>query len=455
MIMTTSQISRFADVKIHIAFMESGEMNLQTNGRMLVFHSAYTFDDIKARSLEVYVTSKDAGKFFDSILTVSPIASLQYAAQHPLLFGRPDFYELDGRNTILEGKTQRFKLIKRWKKLNFVLAQVSLLFTLFSSRGLRSIKVVQADDPAFNGLYGYLFSQILRKPLIVGVWGNPARIRELRKVPLMPGLFPSIWIEERVEKFVLRRASLVLVQNSENGSYPLSVGVAPEKVRILPLGIGIHEAHFLPGSKRLQLSDELKLFGIENQFVLTCISRLEELKLVDHAILSCQVLKNAGIEFKLVIIGDGREKEKLIALAKDLDLEKQIVFAGNRSQEWIAGFLQYADVAVAPLTGRALLEIGLSGCPVVAYDVDWHSEIVQSGTTGTLVTNLDHKSLGESVLELLQNKSLCSDLSKRMLKRAAEIADPKRIIDSQVEMYRSLIQTTKKAATKKSKDRDC
>ena len=170
MIMTTSQISRFADVKIHIAFMESGEMNLQTNGRMLVFHSAYTFDDIKARSLEVYVTSKDAGKFFDSILTVSPIASLQYAAQHPLLFGRPDFYELDGRNTILEGKTQRFKLIKRWKKLNFVLAQVSLLFTLFSSRGLRSIKVVQADDPAFNGLYGYLFSQILRKPLIVGVW---------------------------------------------------------------------------------------------------------------------------------------------------------------------------------------------------------------------------------------------------------------------------------------------
>ena len=73
--------------------------------RMLVFHSAYTFEDIKARSLEVYVTSKDAGKFFETILTVSPIASLQYAAEHPLLFGKPDFYELDSRNAILEGKT--------------------------------------------------------------------------------------------------------------------------------------------------------------------------------------------------------------------------------------------------------------------------------------------------------------------------------------------------------------
>lgn len=435
--------------------MEGREMTLKTTAKMLVFHSAYTFDDIKVRSLDIYVTSKDAGEFFESILTVSPIASLQYAAQHPLLFGKPDFYELDGRNTIIEGKIQRFKFIKGWKRLNFVFAQISLLITLISSGGLRNVKVIQADDPGFNGLYGYFFSQILKKPLVVGVWGNPARIRELRKVPLMPGLFPSIWIEERIEQFVLRRASLVLVQNSENGSYPLSVGVAPEKVRILPLGIGIHEAHFLPRSKRIQLPDELKFFGIENQFVLTCISRLEELKLVDHTILSCQVLKNAGIEFKLVIIGDGREKEKLIALAKDLDLEKQIVFAGNRSQEWIAGFLQYVDVALAPLTGRALLEIGLSGCPVVAYDVDWHSEIVQSGTTGTLVTNLDHKSLGESVLELLQNKSLRSDLSERMLKHATEIADPKKIIDSQVEMYRSLIQTPKKAATKKSKDRDC
>lgn len=447
--MTTSRISRFAEVIIHIAFMESREMSLQTNGRMLVFHSAYTFADIKARSLEVYVTSKDSGKFFESILTVSPIASLQYSAQHPLLFGKPNFYELDRRNTILEGKTQRFKLIKRWKKLNFIFAQVSLLFTLFTSGGLRNIKVVQADDPGFNGLYGYLFSQILRKPLIVGVWGNPARIRELRKVPLMPGLFPSIWIEERVEKFVLRRASLVLVQNSENRNYPLSVGVSPDKVRILPLGIGIHKAHYLSKSERKQLSDEFQIFEFENQRILTCISRLEELKLVDHAILACEVLQNAGLDFKLVIIGDGREKEKLIRLAKDLHLEKQIIFAGNKSQEWIAGFLPYVDVAIAPLTGRALLEIGLSGCPVVAYDIDWHSEIVQSGTTGILVANLDYKSLGKSVLELLENKNLCADFGKQILKLATEMADPKKIVVSQVEMYRTLTQRPKKVASRK------
>ena len=159
-------------------------MTLKSLGRMLVFHSAYTFHDIKARNLEVYVTSKDAGKFFESVLTVSPIASLQYAVQNPLLFGKPDFYELDGRNTIIEGKTQRFKVFSKFEKLNFVLAQFSLLFVLFRGGKLRDIEIVLADDPGFNGIYGYFFSRILRKPLIVGVCGNPSRILQLQQVLL-------------------------------------------------------------------------------------------------------------------------------------------------------------------------------------------------------------------------------------------------------------------------------
>jgi|688.fasta_scaffold217251_2 glycosyltransferase involved in cell wall biosynthesis len=419
-------------------------MTLKSLGRMLVFHSAYTFQDIQARNLEIYITSKDAGKFFESVLTVSPVASLQYTAQNPLLFGRPDFYELDGRNTVIEGKTQRFKVFSKLKRLNFVLAQLSLLFALLRDNKLGDTKIVFADDPDFNGLYGYFFSRILRKPLIVGVWGNPARIRELQKMPLMPRLFPSIWIEELVEKFVLRRASLVLVQNLENGNYPLSIGVAPSKIRVLPLGVGIHDAHFKTKSDRMKISEDLEIFDIENRAVLTCISRLEELKLVDHAILACAELKNAGLDFKLIVVGDGREKKNLIQLAKEHDLEDQIIFAGNRSQEWIAGLLAIVDVAIAPLAGRALLEIGLSGCPVVAYDVDWHGEIVQSGVTGTLVANLDYVSLGKSTLELLQNKDLRIRLGQGMRKLSLEIANPIKIIDSQVEIYRILTEESKK-----------
>ena len=46
--------------------------------RMLVFHSAYTYDYLKTYGMEIFVQGRDAGGVFKEILTVSPVASLQY-----------------------------------------------------------------------------------------------------------------------------------------------------------------------------------------------------------------------------------------------------------------------------------------------------------------------------------------------------------------------------------------
>jgi glycosyltransferase involved in cell wall biosynthesis len=159
---------------------------------------------------------------------------------------------------------------------------------------------------------------------------------------------------------------------------------------------------------------------------------------VDHAVKACQVLKDAGIEFTLILIGDGREREKLLSLAEDLGIEKSVVFAGNRSQHWIAGTLNRAHLALAPLTGRALLEIALSGCPVIAYDVDWHAEIVRTGDTGFLVENLNEKKLGEAALEILQDESKRLQMGQNIRNLAMEMASPEVIIRKQVEIYQRL-----------------
>jgi glycosyltransferase involved in cell wall biosynthesis len=167
---------------------------------------------------------------------------------------------------------------------------------------------------------------------------------------------------------------------------------------------------------------------------------LELHKVVDHAIQACKVLKESHLDFQLLLIGDGREKANLKKLAKDLGIEKEVIFAGNRSQEWIAGALAHADLSIAPLTGRALLETALSSCPVVAYDVDWHGEIVQSGRTGELVENLNYQKLGEAALRLLQNNSVRIEMGIRMQELAMELADPEVIIKRQVDIYRSLTE---------------
>jgi glycosyltransferase involved in cell wall biosynthesis len=407
--------------------------------KMLVFHSAYTFDFLKEFGMEIFVQSRDAGNFFESVLTVSPIATLQYPQNDPRIFSEAELLALDSHNTILEGRVGRYKALRRFKLLNFIVAQISLIYKIVRFGELRKVALIRAEDPRFNGLYGYLFSKVLRKPLLVGVWGNPGRLRRLNGKPNMPRFFPSSGIEERLEHFILRRASMVLAQNTENMSYALEAGVDPKKTRITPLGVGIDKAHFLPLSARKDVTEDLKSWGVVNERILFCISRLEALKMVDHAIKACKILGDSKIPFKLILIGDGRERGDLQKLASELGIADDVIFAGNRNQDWIAGLMRHVDLNVAPLCGRALLEASLSGCPAVSYDVDWHDEIVHSGITGELIKNLDFKAMGVAIKTILLDDRLRSEMRENMSKLAVELASPERITAEQVKIYREVI----------------
>ena len=206
------------------------------------------------------------------------------------------------------------------------------------------MKLVRAEDPRVNGLYGLFFSRILRKPFVVGVWGNPGRLRELNQTPNMPRLFPTMKSEERVEGFVLNRANIVLAQNQENLNYALNAGVNPKNTQFTQLGVGIDKSHFLPKELRQNVKNDFEMWRAINSTVLICISRLEVSKMVDHAILACKTLRDAGVDFKLILVGDGRESDNLKSLAQKEGLVDQVIFAGNRSQTWIAGALNLVDI---------------------------------------------------------------------------------------------------------------
>jgi glycosyltransferase involved in cell wall biosynthesis len=411
--------------------------------KMLVFHSAYTFEDLKKLGLEIFVQSRDGGNFFEKILTVSPVASLQYQLEDLRQNSSPEFFQLDDRNVILEGRFARFHFLRRFEVLNFLLAQADLVITLIRKGKLREIDLIRGEDPRFNGIYAYLASRILRRPLVIGLWGNPGRIRKLNAKPIAPRLFRNMYMEEKVETFILKRADIVLAQNSENMSYALQVGVDPQKTRIAPLGMGIDKVHFLPLSNRLDVSSDLETWHQGKEFLLFCISRLEALKMVDHAIHACKVLKDAQIPFKLVLIGEGREKMYLEKLARELNLTENVIFAGNRNQAWIAGLMSHADLNIAPLCGRALLEASLSGCPAVAYDVDWHGEIVHSGITGELTENLDFEAMGEAAKKILLDDQLRAGMRQEMFKLAHELASPSHLKEEQVQIYSDLIQQSR------------
>ena len=219
----------------------------------------------------------------------------------------------------------------------------------------------------------------------------------------------------------------------------MACGVPSNRTALTKLGVGLNKVHFLAENERMNVDAEFAEWGINDDLVFTCISRLEEIKMVDHAIKACSIAKRAGIHFKLLLIGDGRQREYLANLAARLDLVNEVVFTGNKSQEWIAGALCRADINIAPLCGRSLLEASLSGTPSVAYDVDWHNEIVLPGRTGVLVENLDYVALGQSITILSKNVAQRLSFGIEIQKIAREVANPVKIGNIQSYIYRNLV----------------
>jgi glycogen(starch) synthase len=130
---------------------------------------------------------------------------------------------------------------------------------------------------------------------------------------------------------------------------------------------------------------------------------------------------------------------ELEQLARELGVADDLRIVGYRDQPWLADALTSADVVVSPLTGRALVEACLSGTPVVAYDVEWQSELIRPGETGMLAPYLDTKGMADAVCELLADPDTAARLGRQARKFTAESMDRDTLVAREQADYERLL----------------
>jgi glycosyltransferase involved in cell wall biosynthesis len=406
---------------------------------MLVFDSAYTHRMMVERNLSSIVCGRDLDGFFEHVWTCHPVASLFLDDSDPGKFGPPDVIGLAPRHTLVEGRIGASRRLRRLFPLNFLIAQVRLVRMLLKLAREQRISIVRAEDSWYNGLLAWIVARRCRLPLMIAVWGNPGAIRARTGKPLMPRLFRKIWVEEMVERFVLRRADRVVTLDEDDRSFVISQGAPREKTRIFRIGNVLHETHFTEPSERQGGLAELEAIGAGGAETLMCISRLEALKFTDHLVRILGILKDRRPRAKVLFVGDGAQKEELAALASELGVADRVVFCGNRDQDWLARVLPHVSVVVSPLTGRALAEAALGGAPIVAYDLVWHREMVIPGETGEIVPNLDVEAMAEAVDRLLADPHRARRLGDAVRRHAFAMLDPAAADRVQKEAYQELL----------------
>lgn len=135
---------------------------------------------------------------------------------------------------------------------------------------------------------------------------------------------------------------------------------------------------------------------------LITVGRLAAVKNQGLMLQALAELRRSGIVARLVLVGDGPERDALARQAAELGLAGDVVFAGFRKD--VEQLLADADVFL--LSSRyegisiALLEAMRAGLPVVATAVGGVPETVEDGQTGLLTPNEDAPAFAAAVRQL-------------------------------------------------------
>ena len=407
--------------------------------RLLTLEADYSLATVRARGLDDLVTARDLGGFFDHVWSVHPSVGADAGTEqlaHPPA-GPVSYSALSPRHTVVEGKIGRFRQLDAFPMLNFALSQRALLGELQRIVRREGINVIRASDPFYLAPLGMILARSNRLPFVVRLIANYDMSFFAEGRPVYPKLFRSRAVEQRVGRFVLRHADLVAAGNDDIREYAIANGAPPDRTTVFRVGNLIEQIHFRsePAS-RPSVNAEL---GLGERPFITCVSRLERVKHPEDFVAVLADARASVPGLAGVLIGDGTMRDELEALARRLGVEDDLIFVGNREQDWIANALSSATVVVSPLTGRSLVEAALSATPVVAYDTDWQSEVVKDGETGVLVPYRDIQAMAAGVCKLLENTEYAVRLGANARAYTLDLMDPERLDAHERREYQKLL----------------
>jgi glycosyltransferase involved in cell wall biosynthesis len=231
------------------------------------------------------------------------------------------------------------------------------------------------------------------------------------------------------EKYTLKHADAILVRNSMAKDVLEQKGY---KGRLEIITHGVDTEAFKPQNMSTQNKDTKPVIGY--------VGSLVEQKGINHIFKAAR-----DLQCKILIVGDGPEKENLSKLSRDLQIDVQFEPAASHKQ--VADYMNRMDIFVLPsLTrpnwvekfGRVLIEAMASGVPIVGSSSGEIPHVIAQA--GLIFKEGDTNDLREKLVLLLSNKDLRKHLGKLGRERTVQNYSWKSIAEQTVNIYDQLLK---------------
>ena len=187
-----------------------------------------------------------------------------------------------------------------------------------------------------------------------------------------------------------------------------------------------------PALDASKFTPAVKIQGGDPQKPLEILSvgRLEWKKGYEYALQSICLLRNAEMDCRLRIIGDGGYLEALAFARHQLKLTERVEFLGALSHEQTINYMRESDIFLhASLSEgfcNAVQEAQAMQIPVVCSDAGGLSENVEDGETGFVVPRRDAHALAEKIMLLARDPELrrkMGEAGRRRIQEHFQIGD--------------------------------
>ncbi len=302
----------------------------------------------------------------------------------------------------------------------------------FGLAGKRSLKVVDAQDPAEAGLAAFLVAKFCHLPLRL----------QIHTDILNPYFRRASW-KERIRywlaRFIIPRADHLRVVSERIKKTLIGLGIPGSRITVLPIFTDV--SRFLKAARDPETDQRLQ----EYDFKMIAVGRFVDKEKNFSMLLKIMAdLVKIHPKLLLVLMGDGPDRSFYEKEMQNLGLAKNVIIEGWRSD--FPAFYKSFDLFLLSSNyegwGRVVIEAMASGLPIVMTDVGLAGEIVKNKENGIIIEVGNARAFSKAIIEIAQNKEKKLLLATRALVTARSLNLPSRT--EYLKKYREVLFCCKK-----------
>ena len=236
-------------------------------------------------------------------------------------------------------------------------------------------------------LYGYVAARRSGKP-IVATCHN------------WVGGTAALGIYNHLDRMALKRFHGLAAVSDSVAQRLLDSGIAAKKIRTIANGIDVGT---------FERARPLPVFDFDGNKVVGMVARLDLQKGFEYLLRAARELCGAFPELKIVIVGEGPDRQAIEGMIQRFGLQSSVILAGQHSD--MPGIYAALDVFVLPSLNEGLpmtiLEAMAASKSVIATRVGAIPTVIKDGETGLLVDPCNVTGLRDALARLLTDSDLC------------------------------------------------